>query len=168
MATLRFLSIRHPGYGIKFLSLNDADQLQTLFAQYEDFFVMTNGVPAPDTTAAKEFTDVPDGKTPEDIRALGLVDDLVRLVGAIIGVQGYPDPHTWLLGLMLLAPEQRRQGLGTAFYRAFEQWMSDQGYRFMSLCAIAAYRKLKPEIPEFDETGIAIADEIEFELSITL
>ena len=40
---------------------------------------------------------------------------------------------------MLLAPEQRRQRLGTGFYRAFEQWVADQGdgYRIISLCAIA-------------------------------
>ncbi|MEM1310594.1 MAG: hypothetical protein AAGF98_14060, partial [Cyanobacteria bacterium P01_H01_bin.153] len=34
--------------------------------------------------------------------------------------------------------------------------------------AIATSRKLKPEIPEVDETGTAIADEIEFEFSLSL
>ncbi len=34
--------------------------------------------------------------------------------------------------------------------------------------AIATYRKLKPEIPEVDETGTAIADEIEFKFSLSL
>ena len=98
---------------------------------------MTNGAPAEATAAAKEFADVPDGKTPEDVYALGLVDDHDRLVGTIVGVQGYPDPQTYWLGLMLLAPEHRGQGLGGNFYRAFEQWVANQGYRFISLCAIA-------------------------------
>lgn len=137
MAALQFSPIKHPSYGLKLLSPQDAAQLQTLFAQCEDFFVMTNGAPAKATAAVEEFTDVPDGKTPEDVRALGLVDKRDCLVGTIIGVQGYPDLHTWWLGLMLLAPEQRRQGLGTGFYQAFEQWVADQGYRFISLCAIA-------------------------------
>ncbi|MEM6838089.1 MAG: GNAT family N-acetyltransferase [Cyanobacteria bacterium P01_C01_bin.120] len=137
MAALHLSPIKHSSYGIKLLSPQDAAQLQILFAQCGDFFVMTNGVPAKATAAVEEFTAVPNGKTPEDIRALGLVDNCDRLVGTSIGVQGYPDPQTWWLGLMLLAPEQRRQGLGTGFYRALEQWIADQGYRFVSLCAIA-------------------------------
>ena len=39
---------------------------------------------------------------------------------------------------MLLAPEQRGHRLGTSFYRAFEQWVANQSYRFISLCAIAS------------------------------
>ena len=88
MAILELLTIHHSGYSIKHLSPKDAAQLQTLFAHCQGFFVMTNGSPAEATAAAEEFTDVPDGKPSEDVRALGLVDDLHRLVGTIIGVQG--------------------------------------------------------------------------------
>lgn len=137
MATLQLLTISHPGYSINPLFPKDAAQLQSLFAQCADFFVMTNGTPAGETAAAEEFTDVPDSKTPGDVHALGLVDSCDRLVGAIISVQGYPDLQTWWLGLMLLAPEQRGKGLGTSFYEAFEQWVAAQSYRFISLCAIA-------------------------------
>ena len=137
MATRQRLPISYPSYGIKCLSPDDAAQLQTLFDQCADFFIMTNGAPAKATAAAEEFTDVPEGKTPEDVRAWGLVDDRDRLAGTIIGVQGYPNSQTWWVGLMLLAPEQRGQGLGGSFYQAFEQWVAHQGYRFISLCAIA-------------------------------
>ncbi|NEQ42936.1 MAG: GNAT family N-acetyltransferase [Leptolyngbya sp. SIOISBB] len=137
MATRQRLSINYPSYGIKGLSPDDAAQLQTLFDQCADFFIMTNGALAEATAAAAEFTDVPEGKTSEDVLAWGLVDDRDRLVGTIIGVQGYPDSQTWWVGLMLLAPEQRGQGLGVSFYQAFEQWVAHQGYRFISLCAIA-------------------------------
>lgn len=48
-----------------------------------------------------------------------------------------------------------------AFYKAV-------GFRAVAIYpgAIATYRKLKPELPEVDETGTAIADEIEFELTL--
>lgn len=137
MATLQFLPINRPGYGIKVLLPHDAAQMQTLFDQCADFFIMTNGAPAEATAAAEEFTDVPEGSTPEDVRALGLVDDRDLLVGTLIGVQGYPDPQTWWVGLMLLTPEQRGRGLGGDFYQACEQWVAHQGYQFISLCAIA-------------------------------
>ncbi|HHP7243330.1 MAG TPA: hypothetical protein ACFE0H_01450 [Elainellaceae cyanobacterium] len=108
MSTLPVLTIHNPGYGIKPLSPNDAVQLQTLFDQCAEFFMMTSGAAAEAIAAAEEFTDVPDGKTPDDVHAFGLVDDCDRLVGTIIGVQGYPDPQTWWLGLMLLAPAPGR------------------------------------------------------------
>ncbi|WP_322743553.1 GNAT family N-acetyltransferase [Vasconcelosia minhoensis] len=53
-------------------------------------------------------------------------------------MQHYPDDQTWWIGLMLLAPEQRGQGLGADFYRTFERWLVGQGGRSVSLCAIAA------------------------------
>lgn len=137
MATLPVLTISNPGYGIKLLSPSDTNQLQTLFTQCTDFFVMTNGMAAEATTAAEEFKDVPDGKTSEDVCVFGLVDDRDQLVGTIIGVQSYPNAQTWWLGLMLLAPEQRGKGLGANFFQAFRKWVEDQDYRFISLCAIA-------------------------------
>ena len=80
----------------------------------------------------------PDSKTPEDIRAFGLTDSHGHLIGTLIGVQQYPNADTWWIGLMLLAPEYRGQGLGRDFYQAFEQWICQQGYRFIALCAIAS------------------------------
>ncbi len=138
MPNSQTLAISRQDYGIKLLFPNDAAHLQILFDQCADFFMMTNGAPAAPTTAAEEFTDVPDSKTPEDISAFGLIDDHGHLIGTLIGVQQYPDADTWWIGLMLLAPEYRRQGLGRDFYRAFEQWIGQQDYQFIALCAISS------------------------------
>jgi hypothetical protein len=47
------------------------------------------------------------------------------------------------------------------FYRAV-------GWRQVAIHrgAVREARKLKPEIPEFDEAGVPIEDEVEFELSV--
>lgn len=126
-----------PGYAMRSLTIADVSDVQALFDQCADFFVMTDGAPAAPNAAQAEFADVPEGKTPDDVRAFGLIDHSDRLVGTIIGVQGYPDAQTGWIGLMLLAPDQRQQGLGTVFYQAFEQWAAAQGYVYLSLCAIA-------------------------------
>ncbi|MGB7439960.1 MAG: GNAT family N-acetyltransferase [Coleofasciculaceae cyanobacterium] len=60
------------------------------------------------------------------------------MLGAIAGVRYYPDRQTWWIGLMMVAPEQRGQGLGADFYRAFEHWVSAQGISQISLVAIKA------------------------------
>ena len=130
--------LNRPGYTIRRLFSTDADQLQALFGQCADFFVMTDGVPAKPTAAATEFVEAPEGKTPQDIDAFGLFDDRDRLLGTLIAVRHYPDAQTWWIGLMLLAPAQREQGLGAGFYRAFEQWVRRQGATDIALCAIAA------------------------------
>lgn len=39
---------------------------------------------------------------------------------------------------MMLAPEQRGQGLGTNFYQAFERWVLAQGESQISLAVIEA------------------------------
>ena len=39
---------------------------------------------------------------------------------------------------MMLSPEQRGQGLGSVFYQAFENWVSAQGVKQVSLSVIEA------------------------------
>lgn len=129
--------VSHPDYTVSRLTVQDADALQRLFETCGDFFELTNGMPPIPTAARDEFSDVPDGKSPQDIHAFGLVAHRSILVGVIIAVQHYPDAETWWIGLMLLAPEHRGQGIGAKFYRAFEQWLAEHGVVHVSLCAIA-------------------------------
>ena len=134
-SSLKFPSTRS-GYLVRRLVPEDADLLQPLYEQCSAFFELTNGVPPAQTAARDEFDDVPDGKTPDDIYIFGLFDARDALVGAIAAVRHYPDEQTWWLGLMLLAPAQRRQGRGTDFYQAFEHWVATQGSDHISLIAI--------------------------------
>lgn len=127
-----------PGYAVSALTIKEAAKLQQLFERCGDFFMLTNGVaPAPDAAQA-EFFDTPEGKTTQDIHVFGLSPGQRHLAGAIIAVRHYPDEQTWWIGLMLLAPAYRGQGLGADFYRAFERWLAAQGISYISLCAIAA------------------------------
>ena len=131
-------SLTRPGYAIKRLTRQDADLLQRLYEQCADFCILTTGVPASPTAGRDEFDDVPDGKTAEDVFIFGLLGAGDDLLGAIAAIQHYPDRQTGWIGLMMLAPEQRGRGLGAAFYRAFERWVSGQGIARIGLVAIAA------------------------------
>lgn len=131
-------TLDRPGYAITQLSQQDSALLQGLFERCTDFFLLTEGMAPAPTAAQEEFQDAPPGKMPEDLRFFGLWDAQGTLIGTIIAVQHYPDEETWWIGLMLLAPSHRGQGLGAAFYRAFERWLVAQGVSYVALTAIAA------------------------------
>ncbi len=94
--------------------------------------------------------------------------------------------------VVILITVRRREGVGTALLQALRRtakaskcnriWLittnsnrtSQDFYRAIGLRQCAVYpnavaesRKLKPEIPEHDEEGIAIKDEIEYEWSLS-
>ncbi|MDY6783831.1 MAG: GNAT family N-acetyltransferase [Cyanobacteriota bacterium] len=130
--------LKHSGYFVKAIASQDADILQPLYEQCREFFILADGVEPAPTAARDEFDDVPDGKTPEDVYSFGLFDVQNTLLGAIVGVRDYPDRQTWWIGLMMLAPEYRSRGLGSDFYKAFENWVSARGVCRISLVVIAA------------------------------
>ena len=145
-------------YTVRQLVRQDAKHLQKLFESCSDFFLLTDGVLPTSSSAIDEFSDVPTGKALDDLHIFGLIDgDTDALIGSIIAIRQYPNAETWWIGLMLLAPEYRGKGLGTAFYRAFERWVVGQGGACISLCAIA---------PNY--TGIKFWQHMGFELVRTI
>lgn len=131
-------TLNRSGYLAKFLKLEDAAVLQNLYEQCMEFALLTDGQPPSLTAARDEFDALPDGKTTEDKYILGLFNPQNDLIGMIESIRHYPDNQTWWLGLMMLSPEQRGQGLGSAFYQAFENWVSAQGVKQVSLSVIEA------------------------------
>lgn len=131
-------SLELPAYSVKRLVPKDAEVLQQLYEQCTEFALLTDGQPPLPTAAREEFDAVPEGKTTQDKYIFGLFDPDDILVGMIESIRYYPDNETWWLGLMMLAPEQRGQGLGSKFYRAFERWVSSQGVPRISLSVVEA------------------------------
>ncbi|NJO43389.1 MAG: GNAT family N-acetyltransferase [Cyanobacteria bacterium RU_5_0] len=102
------------------------------------FAILTDGQPPSPTAARDEFDAVPDGKTTQDKYIFGLFDSQNDLIGMIESIRHYPDNQTWWIGLMMLSPEQRGQGLGSEFYQAFEDWVSVQAVKQVSLSVVEA------------------------------
>lgn len=130
--------LNRPGYSAKLLKPEDAVVLQSLYEQCTEFALLIDGQPPSPTAARDEFDAMPDGKTTEDKYILGLFNPQDALVGMIESLRHYPDNQTWWIGLMMLSPEQRGQGLGSEFYQAFENWVSVQGVKQVSLSVVKA------------------------------
>jgi GNAT superfamily N-acetyltransferase len=130
------LVLNRPGYSVKLLKPENVGMLQNLYEQCTEFALLTDGQPPSSTAARDEFDAVPDGKTTEDKYILGLFDPKSELIGMIESLRHYPDNQTWWIGLMMLSPEQRGQGLGSEFYQAFEDWVSTQAVKQVSLSVV--------------------------------
>lgn len=132
------LSLEISGYSARCLVQEDAAVLQPLYEQCTEFALLTDGQPPSPTAASEEFDATPEGKTTQDKYIFGLFDPRNILVGMIESIRHYPDNKTWWIGLMMLAPKQRHQGLGSELYRAFERWVSVQGVSRISLSVVEA------------------------------
>jgi GNAT superfamily N-acetyltransferase len=138
MNKLASFSLNRSGYLAKLLKPEDAAVLQSLYEQCTEFALLTDGQPPSSTAARDEFDAVPGGKTTQDKYIFGLFDPQNDLIGMIESIRHYPDNQTWWLGLMMLSPKQRGQGLGSEFYQAFENWVSAQGVKQVSLSVVEA------------------------------
>ncbi|WP_338462915.1 GNAT family N-acetyltransferase [Synechococcus elongatus IITB7] len=138
MTNPEIFALNRPGYSAKLLNPGDAVVLQRLYEQCTEFALLTDGHPPALTAAREEFDVVPGGKTTQDKYIFGLFAPQNDLIGMIESIRYYPDNQTWWLGLMMLSPEHRGQGLGKEFYRAFENWVAAQGLKQMSLSVIEA------------------------------
>jgi GNAT superfamily N-acetyltransferase len=113
----------------------DAQALQALYDRCVDFALLSDGEPAAPTAGRNEFTAVPEGWTLADKFVFG-VFAAERLIAVIEGIRHYPEPGSYWLGLLLLDPDHRRQGLGSASYRAFESWARAEGAGEIQLTVI--------------------------------
>ncbi len=107
--------------------------LQGLLERCRDYFELVTGA-APDHSAAGHLlASLPPGKAPDDKLVIGLWRDSENLVGVLDAVRNYPKPGEWFVGLLLLDPAQRGQGLGRQVYQGFEAWAAGLGARRIGL-----------------------------------
>ncbi len=97
-----------------------------------------------------DFYELVEGQSPNDDTAAEIVGPLdakyalgtkhvwgVEKEGALIAVaelfESYPSAHDWYIGLLLIAPEHRRQGIGAQLCAALVRWMGQRGAALVRL-----------------------------------
>ncbi len=119
--------IELPGYKFSLLGTETIPALQGLLDRCADYSLLVKGEQPGSTAAESMLADCPPGRMSEDKVVIGISDPQDVLVGVLDAVCGYPAEDCWWLGLLLLDPSQRNQGLGRRIYRSFEQWVGQQG-----------------------------------------
>jgi len=102
---------------IRDLKQGDVDALQHLLESLPDYAERVTGSPPGDSDALSVLIDAPDGFDPAGKRALGLWDG-DRLVAFADVLIGYPNADTAFIGLLAVAGDCHRTGLGRRLHQA--------------------------------------------------
>ncbi len=119
----------------------DMPALQALLERSSDYFYLVEGGPPKPDDAFILAKDCPPGWTVDDKFLIGINDPENNLVAVIEGTRGYPREGIFWIGLMLVDPSRRSQGLGERIYRGFEGWARLQGVKQIRLGVVACNEK---------------------------
>lgn len=118
--SVKYTETLAPPLTLRPLAPLDAAALQALYQASAEHFVRAWGVPPPSQQA---LSDLADGRENDARALLGifLQDVLIGVIDLLFGDDEPPDVR---LGLVLLTPEFRRQGLGSWALRILEAWLA--------------------------------------------
>ena len=115
----------------------DLNNLQALYERAADYWLLADGR-APDRgKAAAFFTDGPPVCDPARSHRLGIFRGM-RLVGVAEMSFGFPEPLDGYLGLMILDPAVRGEGIGPAVLHEMERLARAAGARRLYLGVLEA------------------------------
>lgn len=110
------------GYRIQSLALAELNTIELLNLKCSDYYMLHDGVLPSKNEALEIFYSLPPGKNYEDKFSLGIYQDENELKGVIEVVRDFPVNGEWMLGLLLIEPETRNNGLGKLIHEALVQW----------------------------------------------
>ena len=108
--------------------LDEADlpALSRLCLKCTAFYELVEGKPATDATAA-EILGPLSSEYAHGVRHVWGVKRGGELIAVADLLQGHPDVRDWYIGLLLIDPKHRRQGLGTQFCTGILNWIGSLG-----------------------------------------
>jgi GNAT superfamily N-acetyltransferase len=114
------------------LASSDLPRLSELCRACTAYYELVEGQPATENSAA-EILGAPDARLAHGTKHVWGIESHDKLIGVAELLQHHPAPDEWYIGLLLVAPPQRRNGLGTRFCKALLDWMATQGARTVRL-----------------------------------
>jgi ribosomal protein S18 acetylase RimI-like enzyme len=121
-------------YRVQRVSEQDAPILRALGERCLEHIELHYGSPPDPAQMIRELlSDLPPDKTLADKFGMGVFDGAGRLVGGIDVIRDYPEPHEWYLGLMVLDPDHRNQGLGARLIAALAGWLRQHEAAYLRL-----------------------------------
>lgn len=133
----------------------DEAAILDLFDQCDDYFEAATGGPSAPGDVQSLFYALPDGASFDDKR-LFTVRDGDRIIGLIDAVMRHPTVTSCAIGLFLVAPSHRRQGIGTAVAGVLIDELRELGVRQVTASAMDQV----PSGPSFlTSLGFSIGDQ---------
>ncbi|MBC7542765.1 MAG: GNAT family N-acetyltransferase [Candidatus Sericytochromatia bacterium] len=115
------------GLTVRQLDRTAQEGVQTLLTACDDYAVMLTGRPHGPEAATDLFAALPPGRDEADKLVFGIGAPEAPLIGIIDMIREYPEPGVWFLGLLMLDPAHRSQGLGAQAYEALAEYAFAEG-----------------------------------------
>lgn len=127
-------------YFSRLLDEHDLVNLQNMLNKCNDYFNLVYKRDNTENSAHEILTSLPENKTLDDKFVIGIFNEDKNIIGVIDIIRDYPDSDTWFLGLMLIEPIYRNEGLGKKIFDDTEEWAVDLGAKKIRL-AVAEQNK---------------------------
>lgn len=129
------------GYTIESLNKDDIKKILSLCEKCSDFYMLHDGIFPTIEDAEEIFTSLPPNNTYDDKYILGIYNSGNGLVGLIEIVKNYPIMNSWIIGLMVIEPNERSNALGRTVHDALENWARSLGAKSLRIGAIEENEK---------------------------
>lgn len=120
------------GYLLKNISSSNYSEIRQLYDICSDYHIMCSGRNATDEDIDNIFK-YNDEKTLEDSLTLGVYDNKGILIGMVDIFKNYPNNGTWMIGLLLLSPNERNNKLGKIIHEKIKQYALTQGAKSLRI-----------------------------------
>ncbi|WP_102399354.1 GNAT family N-acetyltransferase [Haloimpatiens massiliensis] len=114
------------GYMIKYLSKEYSNIVENLCEKCSDYYILHQGTIPSKEEIDEIFISLPPNKNYEDKFVLGIYK-FHELIGIVDIIKDFPTIGEWMLGLILIEPEERGNGLGKMVHEALAIWAKDLG-----------------------------------------
>ena len=113
-------------YLIKPVTILNHSEIKKLYNSCSDYHIMSSGKNATDDDVDNIFK-YNDKKTAENSLTLGVYNKFELLIGMVDIFKNYPENDTWMIGLLLLSPEERNKNLGKIIHEEVKNYALSQG-----------------------------------------
>ena len=123
------------GFRVGLLGEDDCPDIDALYDRCADFIRLSEGRDPVPGDGRMLLIERPEAAPDVEKLVMGLYDGPC-LIGVLDLLKDYPSEGIWYLGLMLIEPARRRDGLGSALFEALGGWVAGQGGQVMRLAVI--------------------------------
>lgn len=115
----------HSEYNIRLLSGDDEISIQDLCERCSDFFELIEGRTPEKDAGHSILSDLPPGKELKDKYVFGVYKEDF-LIAVIDIIKDYKVTGEWIIGLLMIDPNERGNGLGRKLHDLIKTWVSEE------------------------------------------
>ncbi|KPU43472.1 acetyltransferase (GNAT) family protein [Oxobacter pfennigii] len=113
-------------YNIRLLSGDDEIDVQALCERCSDFSELIEGRPPEKDAGYSILFDLPPDKELKDKYVFGVYKENGVLIAVIEIVKDYKSIGEWIIGLLMIDPNERGNGLGRKLHDLIKAWVSEE------------------------------------------